>query len=297
MSNMNLPDNWKNPDLLIDYLARQLVKGRLGIFLGAGVSRFYDLPDWFELIDRLSIAKGAKRPQPGADLVRAGGVLRSTHYKGDDAGFKADVKQALYRGKTLDFAKLRENDTLASIGSLVMSSRRGAVTKVISLNYDDLLENYLQFHGFTTATVSDERHWAQSEDVVIYHPHGFLPLASDEDSDNIVLGTKDYLKILESTGWRSLLGTALRTHTFLYIGLSGEDLHLQFHWNDLASQHAISQDRTYYHGVRFSTDPADELTPGLEEHRIHTHLLADYDALPTFLFRICQVARDIRMSD
>ena len=295
MIDMHLKDTWENEASLIEYLAGQLVSGRLGLFLGAGTSMFYGLPNWGTLIDRLCAVNGETR-DPSDDLIRKAAYLRARYYKDDVPKFLDDLSAALYEGTKLDFARIRQNETLAAIGSLVMSSRRGSAAKVFTLNYDDLLENYLEFHGFTTSVLWSERHWAQNEDVVIYHPHGFLPLANRERSNDIVIGTTDYQEVMKSELWRPLLRTALRTHTFLYIGLSGADQHLDSLMHELIADHAIGAERTAFHGVRFAIEgQKDEQGVVLETLGVFTHRITSYDALPDFLFNVCQAARVIRM--
>jgi hypothetical protein len=177
-----------------------------------------------------------------------------------------------------------------------MASQRGSASKVFTLNFDNYLELYLEFHGFTTATIDDGRHWAAKEDVVIYHPHGYLPLGSDDDSGSIVLSTSGFHEIIKSPLWQPILQTALRQHTFLYIGLSGNDIHLHHHWSGLTALHPISDDRICYHGVRFTTGSKDDDNSVVAQGwGIHTHVLRSYSDLPGFLFKICQAAREMRM--
>ncbi|MGR4928185.1 SIR2 family protein [Bradyrhizobium sp. CAR08] len=84
--------------------------------------------------------------------------------------------------------------------------------------------------------------------------HGFLPLAPDrKGSDNIVLRTAEYLDVMKSV-WRPLLESFLRTHTFLYIGLSGSDMHLQSLIHGVKDGHAIKEERILYHTVRFAVE-------------------------------------------
>jgi len=295
LSDMHLPDSWQNEQMLIEYLARQLVAGRLGLFLGAGVSQFYGLPSWQTLLERLC-AKNGETLDSGDDLIRKAAYLRSKYYRGEIERFKQDVSDALYEGKTLDFASIRQNATLSAIGSLVMSSTRGSVARVFTLNYDDLLENYLEYHGFTTAIIASDRHWAQNADVTVYHPHGFLPLAMRSASDDIVLGSQQYHQIMQSDLWRPLLRTALRTHTFLYLGLSGTDMHLQALLEGMPAQHAVADERTAYHTVRFAVSgEKDEIGPALEEQGVFTHEIPGHSELPEFLFKICQKARALRV--
>jgi hypothetical protein len=178
-----------------------------------------------------------------------------------------------------------------------MASRRGSAAKVITLNFDDLIEIYLEFHGFTTATIHNGCHWAAQEDVIIYHPHGYLPLAHSGNSESIVLGETSFYEVISSDLWRPILATALRQHTFLYIGLSGNDIHLKSHWVELKNLHAISRDRICYHGVRFATSSCDDdRTLIMQDWGVHTHRLTSHDDLPDFLFRVCQAAREKRMA-
>ncbi|MGY3582888.1 hypothetical protein ACVIGB_008047 [Bradyrhizobium sp. USDA 4341] len=293
--NMNLPDSWQNRASLIDHLAQQLVRGRLGVFLGAGVSAFYGLPDWTTLVNRL-LARSGEPPLNGTeDPITRVGALRAKYYKGRTKEFLDAVKADLYEGTALDFEKIRKNDTLAAIGSLVMSSKRGSAAKVITLNYDDLVENYLEFHGFVTSSVWRLAHWANNDDVTVYHPHGLLPLAPDrKDSDDIVLGTNEYLDVMKSR-WRPLLESFLRTHTFLYIGLSGNDMHLQSLIHDIKDFHAITEERILYHTVRFSVaGKRDDVGDLLGPQGVFTHQIANHSEIPPLLFAISQAARKIR---
>jgi hypothetical protein len=133
---------------------------------------------------------------------------------------------------------------------------------------------------------------------MIYHPHGFLPQESSADSHDVVLGTTEYLDIMKSAYWRPLLEVALRTHTFLYVGMSGRDLHLQSLINGLSGGHAMKIERIYYHGVRFAISGSrDKTGVVLEKQRLFTHHIPNHEALAGFLFKICQAARSQRMGN
>lgn len=72
-------------------------------------------------------------------------------------------------------------------------------------------------------------------------------------------------------------------------------MHLQHHWSELKRLHAISKLRICYHGVRFTTGTGDDdMSVIAGDWGVHTHILPNYDSLPAFLFRICQVAREKR---
>jgi hypothetical protein len=105
MANMNMPDSWANEDSLTDHLASQLVRGRLGLFLGAGISQFYGLPSWSMLLERLCDAVGEPMPDPKDDPIKKAAYLRAEKFV-DPQAFKDAVKKALYQGIVLDFAEI-----------------------------------------------------------------------------------------------------------------------------------------------------------------------------------------------
>lgn len=302
MANMNLADSWNDESLLIEYLSKQLTLGRLAIVLGAGVSQFYGLPSWMDLINRLCDDLGETRINRGDDPILKAEALKTRHFKTDNEGFAAAVKKALYQNICVDFEVIRKNDLLSAIGALAMSSSRGSTSTLVTLNYDNLLEMFLEYHGYDTISIDSEKHWAPNHDVVVYHPHGFLPFVQSRATSQspIVLGSSDYFNILSNSSknlWRPLLQTLFRTHTFLYIGLSGVDLHLQSLVHDLQENHIVTEDRIRYHGVRFveSTSPNEDLVTQFENWGVYTHRLGSFsEHLPRFLFSICQAARSHR---
>ena len=295
MIDMSMPDRWTDPANVIEHLAEQLILGRLGLFLGAGVSKKLELPDWKSLVKRLAAAAGDDEPTNDFDPIQTAETLKEKHYR-NDVKFNNAVRDALYQRINLDLSKISQNKLLSAIGSLVMSSQRGTAAKVFTLNFDNILELYLEYHGFTTAVIHNGRHWARNEDVVVYHPHGFLPFGHADVSERIVLGETEFKDIIGCPEWRPIIETSLRQHTFLYLGLSGYDLHLQSLWDSLLSHHAIgnSYRGAFYHGVRFTTDAADDISTKTEKWRLFTQKCDDYDELPEFLFKICQKARELR---
>lgn len=290
-------DHWKDRTAVINHLGSQLTKGRLALFLGAGVSQFYGLPGWTKLVNRLCDQHKEPHCEVGKELTKIG-AIKAKHYKSNPSDFLKDVKAALYDGVSIDFKKIRENDLLAAIGALLLASQRGSASQIITLNYDDLVELYLEYHGLVARAVSHEMHWQNRADVTVYHPHGLLSLDPDRgNSETIVFGSSDYHEIMRpESAWRSKLLTILRTHTTIYIGLSGEDPHLQVLLAEVHKTHAINQDRQAFHGVRFDVSATEEdIAVVLEGYGVSTTKLKAWDELAPFLFEICQAARKLRM--
>lgn len=299
MSNMQNPEEWEHRGNLISHLASDLLRGRLAIIVGAGISGFYGLPQWDELVQRLCDIVGEPAPGANTDRIRKVGAIRAKHFAGNNAGFIAALRSALYPDTKLDFEKIRGNSLLSAIGALAMSSQRGKASDIISLNYDDLLEIYLEYHGLVTKSIFSERFWSGSQDITVYHPHGFIPLFSGrQGSDDVVIGTEDYHKIMNTRPWRTLLYSVLRSRTFLHIGLSGTDLHMDALLSEIKGDHAVSDERTAFHGVRFalreSGDDEDDVAALMRAWGVFTHMIGSWEDIPKFLFEICQEAREQR---
>lgn len=293
---MNIQDYWDSEDHLIDYLASLMLNGRLALFLGAGTSKFYDLPDWKTLIDKLYLMHGGTKPN--GNLKIAAEELRNNYYPSNKSNFLKAVHQALYANASGDFEIIRTNRTLTAIAALVMASSRGKIGKVITLNYDNILELYLMYHGFLTASVHNPIHWNSSADVTVFHPHGFLPFGHDQDqnfSEDIIFDQHSYSQLVNdlTNPWFQEISTILRTHFTFYIGLSGDDDNLERMLVLAREQHAICQDGVLFCGLRFSQD--DNRIEFFKRRGIYTFKVTQYDNdVPIFLLKICQKAAEKR---
>ena len=311
MSIMKDPTFWEDEDHLIEYLAYQLNAGRLALFLGAGVSRDFGLPDWYELMARISQRVGAAPFTKEDNAPRRAQAIKEANFKNDPERFLDLVQSSLYEGVSIDLEVLTRHRLLAAIGSLVMSSRRGSASKVVTLNFDDILETFLEYYGFVVASVITERHWAPNSDVVVYHPHGFLPQSNERRrSSEIVLASSDFFRAIShspTNAWRLLLVTLLRTHTVLHVGMSGDDMNVESLMNDVKALHAASPDagkhssEAAFNAVRFAERKVDGVSSddqsiSFRQYGVYTHNLASWNDLPSFMFRICQKARSFRVT-
>lgn len=282
-----------NDTTLVEHLATQLHYGRVVIFLGAGFSAPFGLPTWNDLLKRLFKAKG-KKPPKGKTVEEQAEIFRSLYYQNNTEKYLSSVKDALYSKFDGQLSTMRKSETLSAIAALVMNSARGSVSKVITLNWDDLLESYLDFHGYVTSSVTDSRHWNGNSDVTIFHPHGFLPFSDQRDrSADIVFDKMSYSKIIgaDHTSWRQEVLSILRTHVCLFIGLSGKDNNLDSMLAAVSESHAVKTDGTPFWGVTFTTS-RDEGSEKIWNNRgVHVKVVKDYTSdLPKFLFRILQAA-------
>ncbi|RNC86262.1 MAG: hypothetical protein ED556_08165 [Winogradskyella sp.] len=220
----------KEKDFAIKFLAKQLIKGNLTLFLGAGTSKGFGLPNWLELVNALRVRSGLDQLDEATsaeDLQRgADDVLDELK---DNQKLINQIGDILYEDKEdLDVKLAYENHLLIAISSLMIGSKRGHVSNVITLNYDSMLEWYLQLYGFMVNSIYEIPSLEGSEDVRIYHPHGYIPHSSisSKSSDFVILGLHDANKRLgnPSDPWFEKTRALLESSTCLFIGLSGQTL-------------------------------------------------------------------------
>ncbi|MGA3332819.1 MAG: SIR2 family protein [Terracidiphilus sp.] len=213
-----------------DVLAESLRKGTLVLFLGAGVSVGASLPRWKELIEsmrgELSLPKDGLGPSADSLQAAADDVQRKYFEKypeNDKKGFAEFVGRCLYKGVKLDEG-LVTDPGLVALGALMSGSRRGSVNRVVTLNFDCVLEWYISLYGLVPHVVTQLPADEGAEDVRIYHPHGFLPHPDfDAESGNfVILGLKSINERLGdiSDDWSAFLRHILTSGMVLFVGLS-----------------------------------------------------------------------------
>jgi SIR2-like domain len=295
---MTTRDDFEDVETLKEYLAGQLKKGRLALVLGSGISQPVGLPGWEKLIGTLFEMKGEKLPSGSSKLEQLAEYFRHEFYKDDYEGYVQAIHGALYKDVEMGFGSLMEKSrTLSAIGSLVMASRRGSASNIITFNFDNLLETFLNYHGFVAEPVFDIPHWATYSDVTVYHPHGMISFLDGVFSKNVVFDQESYSEVIgkESDPWHQLAVTLMRSQTCLFIGLSGADGHLDSLLKSVQKVHAVSLERTRYWGIAFSVDDSRVNSTQWERRGIFFKKIDDYEvALPEFLFAICQSASRIR---
>lgn len=230
MTNFEFED-LKHPPSAIEYLSTCLRKGTLVLFLGAGASKGFGLPNWKDLINLLR--KEVELPEitdsPSADDLQHAADEVKTALKNSDEDFLELIRKHLYTdSRNLPLVKLFDNHLLISVSALLMGSRRGHISRVVTLNFDSMLEWFLSLYGFIVKTTFELPDLEGSEDVRIYHPHGFIPhpLLKMKSSDFVILGMDSVNERLGTPGepWFEMTRHILDTGVCLFIGMSGNTL-------------------------------------------------------------------------
>lgn len=293
-------NSFKDDVLLTPFLSELLYNSKLCIVLGSGISKPFGSPSWDELIQNMQSDIGIT-DIPGTDNKTKAETIRLKIDNIDQ--YKELIKKHLYNNTDFSLETLQQNKTLAAISSLIMSSIRGNVTDVVTLNYDDILERYLKYHGFKVTSKSQFPFWNSRCDIRISHPHGYLPsLPTEPDSDFIVLDKKSYNDTRIEIWHTELLPIFLKNFC-LFIGLSDSDDNLDKLllnvFEQKVGEHPALQEKIPYWGIRFQSKPEDtdrqhEISKSAEERGIYVKYINDYKTdLHSFLFKICQEAANI----
>ena len=227
---------------------------RLVLFLGAGVSASYGLPEWKDLVLQLLLPDGWADPVDRIRLnamnqwfveefeydptVVARGIreeiraeITNAHEQLEAGALELDVERrfllrlrhTLYAHETRPKAGART--TLSAVADLIArSAPSGNVAAVITPNFDDLLERELKARGIRSVSVWQ---WDQrsAPGLRVVHSHGFIPRRGALGGQSIVLAEDEYHRLITSSyHWASTeLAHYLRTHTVLFIGASLTD--------------------------------------------------------------------------
>lgn len=280
-------------------LARLLRSKQLVLLLGAGASADMGLPDWNGLVQacagQLGDTKDYSTVTSAADLMREVDRLRRTYDRSDEEMFEI-VRAALYGPAAADPSPqhsfdVSRNPLLSALGALMMASARGSAGEVFTLNFDDLLEWYLDLHGFSSEVVSDLPSTLRGDvDVHVFHLHGFLPLMRSRytASSWMVLSQRELEKRLAKSAtyaWETLLVSRMQSKVFLAIGTSMSDTDIKVSFERANEHEKINRPLGFVLG-KHDPDKVREL----REAELVPVSFDDYAEIPTFLLEVCQMA-------
>ena len=278
----------------IIYLAERLNKGQLALFLGAGVSKFLGFPIWLELVNKGLEKVGAPERVSKSDTNE---ILRSKAEKIEKiAGdrFNELMSECLYEGIDKNDIDTKTsiifNNLLVAISALLMGSKRGCIDTVLTLNYDDVLEKYLNLHGIKTEVIYKLPRLIGNGDVKVYHPHGFLPFFTEYRSNEKIIFSKYSYSAFQAgkdIPWKNLTGELLLSKIFIFIGLSGDDPNLEH--LTVGTKEAVKDSRFVGFWI-FIGDISQEKKEEFYRRNIVPVCLPKDSDVPYFLFSICQKA-------
>ncbi|GEQ73215.1 hypothetical protein CTTA_0220 [Comamonas testosteroni] len=248
-----LPD-WKDVRKnTIEEISKKYHSGHFSLFLGAGVSSSAGLPDWDTLLNSLfvsmlitaeterdkikektlrSIVDRLREIDGPSSIALARYLRKGITGSSAQEKFNEELTRTLYelRNTGVDVS----SSLIREIANLCVPSRLGAKVKsVITYNFDDLFERELKSKGLHHKSIYEEMDLPSSEELPVYHVHGFLPENRKEypsiDRSTLVFSEEGYHKIYnESYHWSNLIQlNNLKENSCLMIGLSLTDPNLR----------------------------------------------------------------------
>lgn len=243
----------------IGLLKNSFKSEKVVLFLGSGVSKEYELPLWEELIQGLSnnviniienlhyLEKDMLNKELsnllGSNPILAANYLESGILNNSSTLTETnEVKNKFYpQLQSVLYQKYKSNSYPSTqlkylAKGIIESYNKNGIQKVITYNYDDLLQQELNKtdESFKFQTVF-ERPSADINDFPIYHVHGFLP--KDEklypnykmEDQELIFTEESYFKLQKNEeSWRNNVQVeALKNHTVIMLGLSLNDPNLR----------------------------------------------------------------------
>jgi hypothetical protein len=285
----------KDPEQALGPLADYLRDGSLALVLGTGVSMPLGLPRWWELVAKCVQANSSAHTVTVSTPVSQLSTIMEeveAQYPPDGKEFRELVRKCLYDGVNYSLSSIQQ-PLLIALGALLMGSKRGSVSTVLTLNFDDVLEWYLSVHGFTVQIITKLPQLKKDADVTVYHLHGFLPLELHKHSARM----SDFL-ILSEFSFDQRMGDRLNLYTqvfrdlllsklVLFVGLSGDDPTVKKLLVDEKSR--IENSR--YTGVWFFRRKlADSEIEAWNRRNILPLCFDDANEIPPFILKICELA-------
>lgn len=281
---------------LVALLAGALKEGSLALLLGAGCSTGMALPGWHQIVNALSSKLPSKSKTsftshtPAEKLFATMETVRSAL---GDTEYLAKVRRELYKNHQNGINK-EPTPLLRALGAAMISSKRGSVRDVITLNFDCILEWYLGFHGMVAQVISRWPRLLFAADVQIYHPHGYLPISDEfgEKSEMIVFDSQEVDRNLRSdTAWQQVFKQLLTSRVILAVGLSGRDYLLRSLIYQAAKTVYDAEKRPL--GCWLCTASVVEDTRSqLRKRGFVIHSLDSVDEAADLIYEVCQRARD-----
>lgn len=282
---------WRDDERLKAFLAGCLRRGQLALCLGSGVSLPFKIPTWKSLIDDIAASHGAPSIDV-TDLPAAASHIEEDCFGGQRGAFLQALRETLY--KQVDRESLAEslasNKTLQSLGALATPSIAGSIRTIISFNYDDLMESFLERHGVRVRSITACNFVHEPTDVSVIHPHGFIPLnAGRPAGETVVLTGKDFLAAQNNwVGqlWDEAILEVLRRHVVIFLGVSGTDERLMSLIGRAWEHHSYNVANCPFFGVRLDAGNETQFLKW-NERGVFVREIKDFDnEIADFLYDI-----------
>ncbi len=242
----------------------------ISLFLGAGVSMAVGLPSWNTLLERMLHDQNFQDHLNGNDLTKIsdncgsssivlGRFIKSYHESHcqeelSKKQFTDIIHDALYKDFNNDF----KSPLIIQLTELI---KTGNITEIITYNFDNILETYLEKENIKYYPVFNNN--TPQAGLSIYHVHGFIPMEKGNIATPMpVLSEEQYHAVYANAyNWGNVEQLhALNRTTCFFIGLSMNDPNLR-RILEISHNEAADQTRHYVFLARrlnFDTEKKDK---------------------------------------
>lgn len=297
-------DIYLETDKAIEYLGKKLKQGSLSLLVGAGASNAFGLPNWSKLVERCCQGEVEFTGQLEADIKNLKNQLKK---KGSEypKNYLLKIRSALYEDVFIDFFDSNK-ELLIAITTLIITSYGASINRVLSLNFDNILEWYLKLNGLRVTVNYSDKDILNTSDVEIIHPHGYLPSnkISNILSDNVIFSQDEFetFKRRKDDYLSDQMYHFFRTSCFISIGVSPYSLESYIstcigHLTDERLNSDAFKERLIPFGFAF-IQPSEsnvELKNDLLNNYGIVVVETEHHNIPKILFKISQVQSGITM--
>lgn len=277
--------------LAADYLNNSA----LSLVLGAGLSiGEFNLPSWPKLVEKCATPTHVSFPtthKPSNEELKK--IAEEIKQKAGTS-YKKLVKEKLYEGIDFDF-QLAKRDLLVAISSMFIGRSRGYINKVLTYNFDSILEWYLTLNGLRAKVSTFENILYSNSDVEILHIHGYIPHDDrfGEASEELVFTKTEFEdRMVGDSYWKTVMLDFFRRSLFLSVGFSADsiidDVAVYLRLLDKWYEHNKTQ-RNHPYGIAFLSDIDSNQKEKLIMHGIVPCVIPN-DKLSEAIFNISHTA-------
>jgi hypothetical protein len=286
-------DYVRDPFLATIELGRLLNRGALRLFLGAGASSGFGLPEWKLLIARILDKETDTAFLADLDHKSTLDLCKLLDEIDDQSKeYLTRIHKALYRDVAATLQdQLPRSPLLLAVAALITGSCRGRIESVITYNYDDLLEQYLRMLGYAICRRTEPDQLSTRADLEVNYPHGSLPQdwTGKGDLPEIVLSNKSYRNRRAGIdeGWSAIIEHGLYSKIGFFIALSGDDESIL----DVLkrTQKHLKRGDDYSAYWLFTPDAFDRNKSSLLDVGA-CPIRLEKDQIASFVFKVCQAA-------
>lgn len=289
----------------IQNLREALLRGRLTLVCGAGVSVGAGIPTWSALLVRLLGSMMQRISNDHSLNLESDDVREFQNRYGSSAlilgkylknnlgrDFSKEVRDALYASNPLSCP------LIDAIIALARPQRDGRpLDSIVTFNFDCLIEDNLEKSSIPNKAIFSEAINHDSNELPIYHVHGFLPRTGSITDDLDLVFSEDayHSQFIDPFSWSNLiLLNKLTQNTCFFVGVSMTDPNMR-RLLDVAWRKNPDKKMGHYIAKRLPTpsdrDNLDRVSRLLEEQDanalgLNVVWMDEFDELPSILKEI-----------